>query len=407
MCAMQKLRIFVVEIILTAILVGWLMWRYPELIDGFIPIICLTIAWHITWEYVLQTKPVRAWAVGIGRKIKPMISWPLVFCVGGLISLGYWRGINVSLQRLARAAAQLKKEQSKEQKPESVTSPPAPQAQPDHETRAEPAPPLKREGTHSPKPGPRMGTGPEAYKDLSDEQVGDWIIEEAKKIESMAETTINKPADSSGSRDANNFFFGNDFKRCCAQDVKDLRTEALLRLGPPGKDAEEQRYWEYLFRETMHTSGAPELVNPFDVKSYSLFFKQLGIKLKRRSVPRAAPRLLEFSEQAVRPQHAGFPFEIIITIKTDKIISSGYVLVEFTSGMAGAATDFHDSGYIIGNESFLSDNKRLSDYLSQLKTGRVYPLAIGKTPLSPDNPVHVEAYALTEIHVSKVLLFDE
>ena len=94
---MRKFRILLFEVIGFAMLVGWLMWKYPELVDDIIPWVALLIAWHVTWEYILDTETVRRYGVLLGKRPRPMIAWPLVFILGGLISLAYWQGINKAL----------------------------------------------------------------------------------------------------------------------------------------------------------------------------------------------------------------------------------------------------------------------------------------------------------------------
>src|SRR6266481_176249 len=118
----RKLRILFVEVIGFGLVLGWLMWKYPELVDDIIPWIAFFILWHLTWEYVLDTKPVRRLAQSLSRKIKPMVAWPLIFLIGGGISIGYWYGINKSLARLARMAAK-RAEESRREPPKAEPSP--------------------------------------------------------------------------------------------------------------------------------------------------------------------------------------------------------------------------------------------------------------------------------------------
>ena len=82
------------------------MWKYPELVDDIIPWVALLVAWHFTWEFVLDTKWARRSAGVIGKKVNHLIIWPLVFLVGGGVSVLYWVGINKSLMRLSAIAAQ-------------------------------------------------------------------------------------------------------------------------------------------------------------------------------------------------------------------------------------------------------------------------------------------------------------
>ena len=103
---MRKLRILLAEVIGLGLLIGWLMWKYPELVDDIIPWVALLIAWHFTWEFVLDTRPVRGATIALGKRVNRMLIWPLVFLIGGGVSLLYWVGISKSLNRLASIAKQ-------------------------------------------------------------------------------------------------------------------------------------------------------------------------------------------------------------------------------------------------------------------------------------------------------------
>src|SRR5690348_14195452 len=103
---LRRLRILLVEVVFLGVLIAWLMWKYPELIDRIIPWIAFLIAWHLTWEFCLDTKLARRGAVAVAMRVNRMLIWPLVFVVGGAVSLVYWFGINKSLARLASMAAQ-------------------------------------------------------------------------------------------------------------------------------------------------------------------------------------------------------------------------------------------------------------------------------------------------------------
>jgi hypothetical protein len=125
---MRKFRILAGEVIGLGILIGWLLWKYPELIDGIIPWVALLVAWHITWECVLDTRGVRHLALAMGRRVNPVFSWLLVFLLGGAISVLYWVGINKSLVRLAAVAAQRasQKNSATPDSPNKTPSPPEP-----------------------------------------------------------------------------------------------------------------------------------------------------------------------------------------------------------------------------------------------------------------------------------------
>ena len=122
---MRKIRIFVFEVVLVAIVIGWVVNSYPAPIGAILPIFLLGILWHITWE-ILQTKAARHVGVAFGRKVNQMVAWPLVFLLGGSISVLYWWGINHSLKRLATRQATVAGQQTqlvKDGTPASTSSP--------------------------------------------------------------------------------------------------------------------------------------------------------------------------------------------------------------------------------------------------------------------------------------------
>jgi hypothetical protein len=87
--------------------------------------------------------------------------------------------------------------------------------------------------------GPRLALGPEAYKDISDAQVGQWAIEEARKILTLADLVLAGQQREPRDYRYLAWRFGDNFEQCCAKDVQGLRGEILRRLGPPGKDLDE------------------------------------------------------------------------------------------------------------------------------------------------------------------------
>jgi hypothetical protein len=274
-------------------------------------------------------------------------------------------------------------------------------AKPPELTRKIP-PPRSAPAEPSAKGPTRLGIGPEAYKDIEDGQVGQWAMEEADKIYELAKAVETKSVQG-WSADAVVWFFTNQFNQCCVQDLKELRTEILRRLGPPGKDPDEITAWTALFI----TSNK---INPMSVTSYAPHLWRLGLRLKRRENPRAKPRPLSFSETNVPPDQRNIPNNIVVTIKTDKELSSGYIVVEFEGRFVRVSCDFVDSKLVLGDmvdRDFRPiDNAELKDYLKS-HTSSTYALAIGKTPFSPEKPVQVFASGAVPLHVAKVTLFDE
>lgn len=101
---MRRFRILLAEVIGLGLLLGWLIWKYPELVDDIIPWVALVICWHVTWEYVLDTNFIRTQAIVLGRRVSPLVAWPVVVLVGATVSLVYWWGINKGLAQLAVVA---------------------------------------------------------------------------------------------------------------------------------------------------------------------------------------------------------------------------------------------------------------------------------------------------------------
>lgn len=246
--------------------------------------------------------------------------------------------------------------------------------------------------------GPRLGTGPDAYKDIDDVQVGQWTMEEANKIEDMANSTM---AVGSASPDAERWFFKNKFNDCCAQDVYELRTEVLRRLGPPAKDPDEISAWTMLFPQLKYP-GAPDRIDPATVRYYAPYLRRLGLRLKRRAAPRLGPLTLKFSEQELPPEKPGYS-HIVVTIETTKELTSGYIAVQFIGQPYSVGCDFQNSKLALTAE-VPADNPSITELL---KVSTNYVLQIGKTPFSPSNPVHVEARGSSQIHVSRVTFLDE
>jgi hypothetical protein len=299
-----------------------------------------------------------------------------------------------------------------------------PPAVPSHEPTKSKAPALgksRRQEPATPTPvprleSPRLGTGPDAYKDISDDQVGQWAIEEADKIEQMAKQHID--AFLSGPQKAIFFkaqvgFFSSDFKACCAQDVKDLRGEILRRLGPPAKDVKEEQALKRVFREMDLPPGVPippqfSDVDPFGVKEYAPYLRRLGTKLKQRNVPKLGPLELHFSEARRDPEIPEFPYEIVATIETTRELASGYILVKFNGFHNRALCDLEGSRFISESDEINEiGNDELSTLLAKENQVLLRILKIGKIPFLPSKPMHVTAYAKQTFHVSSVTFFDE
>ena len=119
------------------------------------------------------------------------------------------------------------------QQDQQGSKPPAPASVP-----ASVPPPIRRSPHNCP------GTGNDAYQFCSDDQVGQFAIDEARQIEELATSFSNGPHESFGSR---SFFFNQKFNECCLTQLKAVRGEMIQRLGPAGNSPEEEEAWRDLF----------------------------------------------------------------------------------------------------------------------------------------------------------------
>lgn len=58
---MRKLRIFLVELVLVALIVGWALLKFPDKFDGWIPLVAIAIVCHLIYECVWQSEAVKRW----------------------------------------------------------------------------------------------------------------------------------------------------------------------------------------------------------------------------------------------------------------------------------------------------------------------------------------------------------
>jgi hypothetical protein len=97
----MKLMKFLVEIILVPLLLGWLLLRFPETFDGVVPWLALAVLWHLTWQYILSTGLVKSKAIIAYQRWGAMwVTWIIIFCAGGGLSLGYWYSIQRGIAKL-------------------------------------------------------------------------------------------------------------------------------------------------------------------------------------------------------------------------------------------------------------------------------------------------------------------
>jgi len=254
--------------------------------------------------------------------------------------------------------------------------------------------------------GPRLGSGLEAYRTLSDEQVGQWVMEESDKIAQMISDSNRNAAQArraGRTGDGDLFAFDGNFGACCRQDLMDLHSEVIDRLGPPAKNAQEEMLWRILLPTLQNPHQSPP-INIGLLQHYLRSLRLLGLKLKRRAVPRNPSIDLRLQSQQVASENKYFSFELILTISTEKEITSGYVVVLFNEGLVVTLSDFVDSTSAFPGDGI--DNKALEDLLEK-NDGKSLALKIGKTPFTPQIPIHVKAFGKQPFRTLSASWFDE
>lgn len=393
---------------------------------SLIPWLCLYIALHGSYV-LLEGDPFRGAAMRLARNYPGWASYLVVMLTAAVLAAMYWRVVRSGMAKLDTVTQPKSPpgDQGKSSsptpatRPEEANEPPTPhhpieitkkhtaKPQPTTSTTANTAepvgPPVLR--------GPRLGTGPEAYKDLTDEQVGQWAIEEAEKIQEMAHRCIQDSiAEMKQGRSGNAavYFLMRDFSECCAEDVKNLRAEVLARLGPPAKDPKEVSAWEMLISNSELPSARPlSGLYPMSIQEYAPHLRRLGRALRRRAVPLAAPLALRFSESQVPPERPGLPYRIVATIETKVPLAAGYIVVEFDGHWGQVGCDLKDVKSVMGGDPDMIDNKQLTDYLAAHQPMTTYAIKLGETALSPERPLHVVAASNKPLHVTRVTLFDD
>ena len=133
--------------------------------------------------------------------------------------------------------------------------------------------------------------------------------------------------------------------------------------------------------------------------------------LAKQARQRDSPKPLSFSVTHIQPQSPQFPFDTVVTITTNAVLSRGYVVTEFSEMPTHVATDVKDGKVVFGSD--VEGNRPLKDYLSTGESVQLYALELGKTPFRPNQPMHVFAHSLathgvtTPVNVIKVTWFDE
>jgi hypothetical protein len=270
--------------------------------------------------------------------------------------------------------------------------------EPDGKSGKHQTPSSKRtQSLNSSSTSPRMGDGPEPYKDWTDAQVADSAIKEANRIVNLVGSTIKAIQ---SHPDSDNMLIGNfrsEFINCCLDEVKEVRTELVRRLGPAEANSEEKNLFQSIYRDSDIPKFArkPELG---DVQRYAPHLLALGIKLKTKQIPRPAPISLRFTEQRITPQNGMNIAEMISIYPPTNKVETGFVVVQFDNMVVSLGCDFEGSSIASQNDLDVVEN---SDLISLFQFP-IYPLRIGKSPFS--KPIKVLASSNRAFKVLKSYL---
>jgi hypothetical protein len=128
------------------------------------------------------------------------------------------------------------------------------------------------------------------YKCNSIADLARRLTDENAKIENSANDTMNKIQDlrrntqlPEGMRNqeinADVAGFSDNMRECCMDDMEKLREEAIFRLGPSGKDSEEERQWKVLLWE----ESSNGIILPGTVRDYAPYLHTMGEQLQNLS----------------------------------------------------------------------------------------------------------------------------
>jgi hypothetical protein len=280
-------------------------------------------------------------------------------------------------------------------------------------TYTQPQEPARGKTNTSPV-SPRIGTGPDAYKDIPDDQLGQMAIDEADKIDGMVNASIyvsQAPPMTQKERMQYTIFqdhiFAEKLIKCCAQQVTDLRMEILRRLGAPGEDLEEDESYQEVFRKQSTSQGVPlpswdPDIQPLPVRTYASLLRRLGAKMKLKTVRDLGPIELHFSEQE-RLQPSGLRY-VTTSIETESARESGYILIEYTGTPGNLGCDLPDVSYPF---LMVDDivNPKLKAWLTKRPRNPFHILKIGETPFLPGKPIRFFEYGSKDFLVTRVVFF--
>jgi hypothetical protein len=92
---------FIFGAVITALIVGLLVFLYPEQFAPWLSWLALLDCWFITWLFIRSGR-VKSTLSNAKNKWGYMV-WIIVFLAGGILSIGYLAAINTSFSALAKA----------------------------------------------------------------------------------------------------------------------------------------------------------------------------------------------------------------------------------------------------------------------------------------------------------------
>jgi hypothetical protein len=95
---MRKLRIFIVELLLAAALVGWLLVKSPDYFDSLMPWIVAAIVWHLFYECLWQSD----WAKRLRDRWLPSSTsnWTIFLVLSAVICIPSWFATRYWVQKI-------------------------------------------------------------------------------------------------------------------------------------------------------------------------------------------------------------------------------------------------------------------------------------------------------------------
>jgi hypothetical protein len=116
------------------------------------------------------------------------------------------------------------------------------------------------------------------YDDVPDARLGQMAVDEADKIEALAQKYLNRMSQATTSKDveAQRFFCWAEFKDCCKEPVAALRMAVARRLGPADFDNSEMYAFDQLMNMKQENGVQP-------IFNYAPYLRGWGQKLRARS----------------------------------------------------------------------------------------------------------------------------